>query len=104
MDELLNALIEATHYDFALYAWNHAPDSDYGVVSLDSGEDLVCDNKHVEKGLSGYVDYFTRDATSTPKDAIESVLNGFCAFRLNSVQFEDDTEYIHYEWVVKLYA
>lgn len=102
MDELMTTLA-ATQYDFALYAWDHAPTTDYGVVSLDSADDLLADNLHVEKGLNVFVDYFTRDATSTPKDTIETALAPY-AYSLNSVQFEDDTGYIHYEWRVHIYA
>ena len=105
MDELLTAL-QTTGFDFALYAWDHAPTTDYGVVSLESADDLLADNKHVETGLNCFVDYFTRDATSTPKTTIESALAPY-PFRLNSVQFEDhedQTGYIHYEWRVHIYA
>lgn len=102
MDELLTAL-QITGFDFVLYAWDHAPTTDYGVVSLESADDLLADNKHVETGLNCFVDYFTRDATSTPKTTIEAALAPY-PFRLNSVQFEDQTGYIHYEWRVHIYA
>ena len=50
-----------------------------------------------------YVDLFTRDATDAPETAIEDALDGIpCAWYLNTVQYEDDTRYIHYEWVVEI--
>lgn len=97
MDDLLNELIKQG-FDFALYAWDRSPTGDYGVISLDSADDLICDNRHSESGLVAFVDYFTRDASLTPKSAIEAIMEKFCAYRLNSVQYEDDTKYIHYEW------
>lgn len=97
MDELLNAL-RSEGLDFVLYAWDRSPNGDYGVISLDSTDDLICDNHHSESGLIAFVDYFTRDSSLTPKATIEAVLERFCAYRLNSVQYEDDTKYIHYEW------
>lgn len=100
MDSLLQALTDA-NLDFVLYAWDRAPQGDYGVISLYSADDLIANNHHVESGLTVYVDYFTRDASLTPKSTIESVLDDY-AFRLNSVQYEDDTGYIHYEWIVRI--
>lgn len=102
MDRLETALA-TTGYDFALYAWDKAPEGDYGVISLDSADDFISNNRHSEIALNVFVDYFTRDATLTPKETIESVLNNY-AFNLRSVQFEYDTGYIHYEWEVKLYG
>lgn len=97
----MNAIEDAlmtTGYQFAMYAWDRPPQGDYGTISLASGIDLIADGKHVERGTEGYVDYFTRDVSDTPRNVIESALNGVCAFELNSVQYEDDTHYIHYEW------
>lgn len=102
MDRIATALA-STQLDFAKYAWDKAPTGDYGVISMESGSDFICDNLHCEKGLNCYVDYFTRDASSTPKNTIESALSGF-AYVLESVQFESDTHYIHYSWAVRLYG
>lgn len=102
MDNLITALA-TTGYSFARYAWDTAPSGDYGVVSVEGASDFVCGNKHVEKGLNCIVDYFTRDASSTPKDTIETALNAF-PYSLRSTQFEDDTGYIHYEWAVGIYG
>lgn len=102
MDELINAL-DKTNLSFALYAWDKAPSGDYGVISLQSSDDLACDNEHGEKSTSYFVDYFTRDTSSAPKNTIETALAPF-VFNLRSVQFEYDTKYIHYEWVVGIYG
>lgn len=85
---------------WAFMAWSHAPDSDYGVVTVADQEALKADADAIaEKILTGYVDLFTRDQTSDSMDAIESVLRGLGLwFRLESIQFEEDTGYIHYEW------
>lgn len=105
MGALLALLNENTSYSFAQYGWSHAPEGDYGVVSEDSGEDFIANDVHLERGTAGTVDLFTRDATSAPRDAVEAVLNsaGVC-WQLNSVQFEDDTGFIHYEWLVGIYG
>lgn len=103
MNDIYTALT-TTGYQFALYAWDRPPQGDYGVISITEGNDFIADGKHVETGTEGYIDFFTRDTTSTPRTAIEGVLNGLCAFYLNSVQYESDTHYIHYEWRWSIHA
>lgn len=99
MDELINALT-ATGYQFAHFGWSKAPTGDYGVYAEDGANDLIAGNKHVEKVLQGTVDYFTRDDSGYPKIVIELALDSVpVAWYLNSIQFEEDTGYIHYEWV-----
>ncbi len=99
MDELINALT-ATGYQFAHFGWSKAPTGDYGVYAEDGANDLIAWNKHVEKILQGTVDYFTRDDSGYPKVVIELALDSVpVAWYLNSIQFEEDTGYIHYEWV-----
>lgn len=100
---LLEALKQA--YPFAMYGWSHAPSGDYGVLSWSGGADFEANGIHAERGTEGTVDLFTRDASSTPRDSIEEILNAECpAWSLNTIQFETDTGYIHYEWVVGLYG
>lgn len=100
MDELETAL-NATGYSFAHYGWSHAPAGDYGVYAEDGAEDFSADGHHAEKATECTVDLFTRDDSQTPKQTIENALEAFNApWYLNTVQFEDDTGYIHYEWIV----
>lgn len=102
MHELVEAL-EATGYAFAHVGWSHAPDGDYGVFTEERSNDLRANNVHCESVLRLAVDYFTRDGSGTPKKTIETALNGICcAWYLNSVQFEYQTGYLHYEWVVEV--
>lgn len=104
MDELKAALVE-TGYKFAHFAWSAAPVGDYGTYGEDSGNDLVADGMHVESGIDGYINYFTRDDTGEPKQVIEAALNGLrIPWYLNSVQYENDTGYIHYEWSFSCYG
>lgn len=104
MDELKQAL-ENTGLEFAHYAWSAAPAGDYGVYAEDSGNDLEADNVHIETGTDGYIHYFTRDDTGTPRATIEAALNSLLIpWYLNSVQYENDTGYIHYEWGFSVYG
>ncbi len=104
MDELINALA-ATGYKFAHYSWSHAPDGDYGTYGEDSGDDLIADGIHAERATVGYINYFTRDDSSTPRLTIEAVLNNLrIPWSLNTVQYETETGYIHYEWEFSIYG
>lgn len=104
MDKLIEAL-NATGFAFAHYAWSEAPAGDYGTYAEDSGEDLTADNIHAERATVGYINYFTRDDSDTPRATIEAALNGLrIPWNLNTVQYENDTGYIHYEWEFSVYG
>lgn len=97
--------LQATGFQFAHFAWSKAPEGDYGTYSEYSGEDLVADGKHIERGTVGYINYFTRDDSETPRTTIEEALNSInIQWNLNSVQYENDTGYIHYEWEFGVYG
>lgn len=99
----LKAALDATGYSFAHFGWSKAPDGDYGVYAEDSSNDLHADNRHAEHAVQGTVDYFTRDDSGAAKIVIEAALESIpCAYYLNSTQFEEDTGFIHYEWVFEV--
>lgn len=99
LDDLKTAL-DRTELPFAHFGWSKAPAGDYGVYAEDGSNDLEANNLHAERIIEGTVDYFTRDDTGAPKATIEAALEASgCAWRLESVQFEDDTGFIHFEWV-----
>lgn len=102
MDELIKAL-EATEYPFAHFAWARAPDGDYGTYSEGGLNRLAGDNRSAEKATVVYVALFTRDDSGAAQEAIEAALDSVgCAWYLNTEQYEDDTRFIHYEWVVEI--
>jgi hypothetical protein len=57
------------------------------------------DGKMQDQVIQGTIDYFTRTKNDPNVKEIQKALNGVCSWWLNSVQYEDDTKYIHYEWV-----
>lgn len=61
---------------------------------------LEADLNKEEQAISGTVDLFTKLEYDPLNDAIQGALNTIenCAWSLNSVQYEEDTELIHYEW------
>ena len=127
MDELMQAL-QSTGYEFAHFGWSKAPAGDYGVYAEEGANDLVANGQHVERVIRLTIDYFTRNVDSRvaynarsdgaydttsgvyswfsahpAKQAIENALDQVhAAWYLNSIQFESDTGYVHFEWVVEV--
>lgn len=101
MHDLLTLLL-STGLEFAAWGWAKAPAGDYGVVTLNTPETLGADSRNAETVERYYVDYFTRSSGETARAAIEAKLKTMKAseWRLNSVQFEEETDFVHFEWVV----
>lgn len=101
LDALLNILNGFTDIPFVELAWSHSPDDKYGVINLDNQLALDADADPVsEKMLTGFVDVFVKKPKylSTVSDVESAMKRLGIWFALNSVQFEDDTGYVHYEW------
>lgn len=62
-------------------------------------DDLEASNIHAEKAVTGYTDLYTKQEFDPWKDQLEESFdaNGI-AWSLNSVQYEEETGFIHYEW------
>ena len=65
---------------------------------------LDADDQKQEQAISGYVDYYTKTEYDPMLDTVQDVLRGiagdmaFC-WRLDSVQYEEETNLIHYQWL-----
>lgn len=94
MQKILDELIP---YNFRAYAWSHARKDNYGVVSQDGRNDMV---GHIEKSATGTIDWFSRNPESGIPAVVEATLQelGF-SWYLNSVQYEEDTGLLHWEWI-----
>lgn len=58
------------------------------------------DDQKIEQSIQGTIDYFTKTEFDPVVNQIQDKLNtADIAWRLNSVQHERDTGYIHYEWI-----
>ena len=72
----------------------------YIVWAEDGDNDLSADNVHAERCFEGTVDLFTREEGDDLIEAVPSALEGVgAAYYLNSVQYEEDTGLLHFEWV-----
>lgn len=102
LDKLEKALLKVTddvyHYE-ALKKTNH-----YIVWSEDgSGKDLSANNRKQIQVIQGTIDLYTQMEDDPYIDQIQKELNeAGISWSLNSVQYDDDTKYIHYEWVFEV--
>lgn len=100
---LLTALAQ-TGLPLAEEAWETRPDTDYLVVQLDGqGDSLESDNVTTQQAIEGSVDLFCYTKSRANYDTVWSVLRSSgCGVRLSSVQYENETRLIHYEWIIQL--
>ena len=95
---------------FAHMAWSSAPAGDYGVYGEDFGDNQFnADGRYGERAIRGSVDWFTRTDDLTAFNAIETCFKdiqnteqGVFSWYLNTVQYEDNTHFLHYEWIVEV--
>lgn len=72
----------------------------YFVWQEESGADFEANGRHAEKGMTGTTDLFTKQEFDPWRDQFEAALDLYgIAWQLNSVQFEEDTGFWHYEWL-----
>lgn len=102
-DRLLEEL-RSTGISFKEGGWSTSPGTDYGAALLDgSAETVWADDAMQEQALSGSVHLFTRDAGRNQMLCVQSALSrAGVSWRLNSIQYEEDTRLTHYEWVFEL--
>lgn len=94
-------LPSATFHYFA------AENLDKYIVWAEDGqaEALHGDNKMDIQIKQGTVDLFTRDEYDPLFDSIQNAMNDAgMSWRWESTQYEEDTEYIHHEWVWEVEA
>ena len=64
---------------------------------------LKADDEVIEQEIQGTIDYFTREEFDENVLKIQQALNSAnIPFRLNSVQHEDDTNFVHFEWTFEV--
>lgn len=71
----------------------------YFVWQEDGTNDLLAGDGHVEQAVTGTTDLFTKQEFDPWVDEFgESLSNHGISWSLNSVQYEEDTGFYHYEW------
>lgn len=68
-----------------------------------AGESLKADGDTAAQALQGTIDYFTATEFDATPGRIQKALDrADIPWRLNSIQRETDTGFIHYEWVFEV--
>lgn len=82
------------------YRRTNSTKTGYIVWAEDSeADDFYGDNRKAEQQIHGTIDYFTLIEFDETIDSVQEALTFRCiGFRLESVQYEDETNLIHYEW------
>lgn len=98
LEKLQEALAALTDRCYHYVAQPNAKPS-YLVWMEDGGNDFSADNIHAELCLTGTVDLYTKTENDPLMQSVPQALESIgAAWSLNSVQYEDDTGLIHYEW------
>lgn len=73
----------------------------YFVWQEEGANDLIADGTHAQRAVRGSTDLFTKSEFDAWAREFEQAMNetGGLAWYLNSVDFEPDTGFYHYEWV-----
>lgn len=98
LSELKTALLTVTqkvyHFDASGATGNYIVWAEDG-----ASEVLWADDRMKNQTLTGTIDYFTKTEYDSTFGTIQAALDTLgISYRLNSIQFEEDTKYIHYEW------
>lgn len=76
--------------------------TDQYIVWAEDGEgsSVEGDNRKINQSIQGTIDLFTKKDMDPMAEEIQNALKeNEISFYLNSVQYEDETGYIHHEWV-----
>lgn len=93
-----DAILSVSQNTFHYHAFKK-PDQFF--VWAESGESsaFYADNGKEGQTIEGTIDYFTRTEYDPAVDRLQEVLRSAkIGFSLKSVQYEDETKYIHFEW------
>lgn len=72
----------------------------YFVWQEDGSNDLIADNSHIEGAVTGTTDLFTKQEFDPWARELEKAFDKYgISWKMNSVQYEEDTGFYHYEWV-----
>lgn len=97
IQELLTSIPNLTVYHY----WHPRTTTPYCIWQEDGeGDSLHTNNHKTIQVITGTIDYFTLDEFDLNVELIQCKLNETenVGWSLNSVQYEDETNLIHYEW------
>lgn len=80
--------------------WRPQMNAPFIVWAEDGGEGLTTGNHIGEQAVTGTTDYYTKTENDSTIDSIQDAQNAVEGlwWSLNSVQYEEETGLIHFEW------
>ena len=103
LNDVKNALLTVTSetYHYTASAEATCPRI---VWSEDTQSDAVyADGKMQEQGIQGTIDLYTKTEYDSKFSQIQTALNDAgIGFYLGSIQYEEDTKLIHYQWIFSI--
>lgn len=85
--------LQAYHY------WRPVQAAPYLIWAEDGDNGDYGENQMMNQAITGTSDYFTKKEYDPAVDKIQEIHNSLgMSWHLNSVQYEDETGLIHYEW------
>lgn len=102
LEAVMNALLTVTN---DVYHYTAPADSTRYIVWAEEMEvaSLEADNYKPGQTIEGSIDLFTKNEDDAWIEAVPDALNfARIGWELNSVQYEDETRFIHYEWLFRV--
>ena len=102
LETLMNALLTVTE---EVYHYTAPADSVRYIVWAEDNEvaALEADNYKAGQTIEGTIDLYTKDEDDSWIQSVPDALNtARIGWSLNSVQYEDETRFIHYEWLFRV--
>lgn len=85
--------------DIVFHYWRPVKSAPMCIWQEDGEKSFRADLREREQGITGTVDYFTQTEYDPNIDKVQTALNEACSnWNINSVQYEEETKLIHYEW------
>lgn len=99
MNETIKNILLSVSESVYLFTAKSNTKTPYIVYGVDGDNNLHAGNRMAETVDTGYIDLFTKKSGDPLIKEIPAALNAAeVSFYLNSVQFEDETSILHYEW------
>lgn len=99
MNETIKNILLSISKSVYLFTAKSNAKTPYLVYGVDGDNSLHAGNSRVETVDSGYIDLFTKKSDDPLIKDIPAALDAAeVSFYLNSVQFENETNILHYEW------
>lgn len=102
LEQIMNALLTVSE---EVYHYTAPEDSTRYIVWAEDSEvaSLVADNYKPGQTIEGTIDLYTKNEDDAWIRDIPVALNAAqIGWSLNSVQYEDETRFIHYEWLFRV--